>query len=148
MAIGIYTKPHEDFQLSENSTRTNPLNIAINGRDGGVIYFKLYIRNNSLIHWYSNIQLSIISSDNSLIDDSKGFSWKIIESDNKPTVNEWNNIVAGSGFTFDEDIGSSNSADAHIYIPFWLRVEIPGNEPAHQVKHISLQLNYEENLID
>lgn len=147
MAIGIYTKPHEDYQISKDDTRTNPLNIAINGRDGGVIYFKLYVRNDELKYWYSNINVGINCAFSDLIDGSKGFSWKLKESEFQPTIAEWDAITGGNIISLSNNLGSASYGNIHTYLPFWLRVEVPANEPAHQIKSISLQLTCKENLV-
>jgi hypothetical protein len=143
MATGlkIYTQANTGYDLSQDGTFTNPLQLAINGRVGGVIERKFYVRNDKETSGYSSISLlPVDGSGRNIIDGTDGYSWKLRVGDTQPTFDEWTSISPGNTITF-EDI---DTTDISTYLPFWLRVEIPMGATVESFNDVILRLTATE----
>lgn len=148
MALHIYTEPKKTTQLSEDGEQTSPLSIPLDGQTGGVIDFKLYVRNDDTTKYYEDITITAVDlSGGWLTDDSQGFSWRLKEGNIKPTPEDWLNVTAGNSLTLSDDLGTTIIGNITIYLPFWLRVTIPRRENAAAIKSVVLRLQATENLV-
>jgi len=148
MTLLVYEKPTESTFLSIDGTFTNPFSMSIDGRTGGTLDFQLFIRNDDATKWYDGISVAAISgTDNLLVNGSLGFAIKLETGNKRPTREEWNLVVDGASAIFSEGIGSSVSGDITVYLPFWIQVRVPANQPAAVIKGIVLQISVTEHLV-
>lgn len=147
MALGLYTEPKASKIISSDSSFTSSLSIAIDGKTGGEIAKKLYVRNDDLTRWYSSITLSTSdSSGRGLNAGNYGYSWKLYKTDQIPTLETWNTISSGNTITLD-NLGNSSLGDTATYISFWVRVKIPRFAPIEQIRTVSIVISSTENFI-
>jgi len=138
MSLDIYTDTTVDSKIS-SGTRTNPLQIALNGRSGDVKEIQLYVRSDSDVLAYTNISVHPVLSTagKNLITDTE-FYWKLKAGSTQPTKAEWDAITVGN------TIGITNLSDSGTYIPFWLKVKIPANANTASFTHVSLRIEATE----
>jgi len=148
MTLLVYEKPTESAYLSIDGTFTNPFSMSIDGRTGGTLDFQLFVRNGDTTKWYDDISVSTISgTGNALVNGSLGFGIKLQVGNKRPTLEEWNLITPGAAADFTDVLGSIVSADVTVYLPFWIQIRVPGNQPANVVKDIQLVISATEHLI-
>lgn len=147
MALSIYTTASASSKLSQDGEFTNPFSLTFDGRTGGTIETRLYVRNDSALYYYTDIQLTVSDTGaTNITDNEDGFYWKFSAGDTQPTANEWRNISAAN--TIDlPDLGSSGSPDTSTYLPFWLYVQIPPSVPIQVFDDVKFVLTGEEVLI-
>lgn len=146
MGIGIYTAATPGTKLSQAADFTNPLLVSIDGKIGGVIQHKLYVRNDDTDFWYSSTTITPVNTITPSLISSPGFSWKLIVGNTQPTDDQWAVVVGGNTISL-ANLGSGAGADTSTYLPFWLRVEIPRNTAVNTVLDTTLNINTNENLI-
>jgi hypothetical protein len=146
MALRIYEQTTETAFLSVDDTFDNPFSVSIDGRTGGVLDFELYIRNDDTTKWYDGISISG-GGEVGLTTGGLGFSLKFKTGNKRPTTEEWGLVGAGVAAAFSDDIGSDLEGDTTVYLPFWIRIEIPSNQPASTIKGIKLTITATEHLI-
>ena len=148
MTLRVYEKPTEATDLSVDGTFTNPFSFSIDGRTGGTLDFELYVRNDDTTKWYDSISVSAVSgSTNNLITGNLGFSLKFKVGNKRPTHEEWGEVVAGQAALFTEELGNSLEGDITVYLPFWIRIQIPSHQPATTIKDIKIVISATEHLI-
>ncbi len=147
MALRVYTKPTETAYLSVEGDFTIPLSLSIDGRAGGVIDRELFVRNDQETRWYENISVTALGDSPALVNGALGFSVKFITGNKRPTHEEWGLVAPANTATFTDNIGNAYDAETGIYLPFWMRIEVPGNELARVVKDIQIILTATECLI-
>ncbi len=147
MALKIYSEADPSADYSIDGAFTDPLLIVMDGKYGGVLQKKLYIRNGNTLAWYSDISLQIVDlTDITNIDGTKGFTWKLIEGTTQPSDDQWDAITTGNAITFD-DLGTLGSSDTSTYLPFWLRVEIPRNIEVQTILDVQLKIITTEHAV-
>ncbi len=147
MPIAIYTSADPHTAISQDGTFTNPFAVAIDGKNGGVIQQRLYIRNDDPDLSYSGINLLLVDTiGESAIDGSDRKTWKLYEGDTQPTDNQWA-TVSGANFITFSGIGNSLVSDTSTYLPFWVRVEVGRNSDVETIKDVQLVLNGHEILV-
>ncbi|RLC08698.1 MAG: hypothetical protein DRI24_22950 [Deltaproteobacteria bacterium] len=145
MALGLYSTPHEDNEF----TLLNAFSITFDGRVGGILNRKIYLRNDNTSLWYSDITIyphDIISpdvTDNSL----SGWYWKLAKRDLVPTPEEWGLVDPGNTLNINENIGSGIKGDINTFIPIWVQVKIPRGQAVQAIKDILLRIDSTENFI-
>ena len=148
MGLGIYLLPSADSVFSQDRLFTNPFALTFDGRQGGAKEFRLYVRNDDPLYYYTNIVLTLQDiGDESIVDrPDDGFVWKLSQGDVQPTLNDWNNIAPANTVSLS-DIGSSGSPDSSTYLPFWVYVEVPPGLDVQTFSTVQFVLSGEENLI-
>ncbi len=149
MGLGIYLAADPATAISEGGAHTNDFLIALDGRIGGTIQKKLYLRNDNSAVYYTNGTLTMGSDElgDTYIDGSIGYSWKLYYGDTQPLDSTWLNIAAGNIMTMSDDLGSVGSPDTTTYLPFWVRVEVPKNVAVRTFTEIQFKLAVDENLV-
>lgn len=148
MALGIYLLPTDNARLSEDRNFLNPFSLTFDGRSGGIKEFRLYIRNDDPLFYYTETTLKLqdISGDDIIDRPEDGFAWKLSEGDVQPTQNDWNNIAAANTISFS-DIGASGLPDSSTYLPFWVYVQVPPGLDIQTFDDVQFVLQGEENSI-
>ncbi len=146
MALRIYLQPKDTTKFSINGEHTAPFSVAIDGRASGAIEYQLYLRNDDIEYWYTDISVRPVGTATWPVDGTRGYSWKLKEGFIKPTQKEWDMIESGNSITFS-DIGVSSYGDIVSYLPFWVRVEIPKADKAYTVKDITIQIRFTESAV-
>jgi len=149
MALRVYNKPVETAFLSIDQEQTNPFYITIDGREGGAIDSLLYVRNDNIERYYTDITVQAVDlSGGWLTNGTKGFSWKLIEGNQKPLPEEWQATSDGNLLSLSDDLGTSLIGDIITYLPFWVRVKIPRNENVATIKTVVLRIEATEHYIE
>ena len=140
MALKFYESVGSTTPYSVDGLFTNPQIISIDGRTGGIVEKKLYLRNDDNAKAYSNIQLTFYQSggDIDYRDGSEGFSMKGKTGNTRPTAAEWVTISANNTVTF------SDIPDTVTYLPVWIRVQIPAKVSVQHIDNVSLKITATE----
>ena len=145
MALAFYSEPHEDHAI----TSTNPFTVTFDGRLGGKLAKKVYLRNDNTARWYSDI--SITPRDTSGINivngSISGYEWKVLEKDVAPTLEEWELEAAGDTLDVGSSIGSSIFGDIITYLPIWIMVQIPRGQAVQNIIDVVLRIEATENVV-
>lgn len=148
MAIGVYLEADPGAALSESGAHTKEFIVALDGKRGGVLQRRLYVRNSDSALRYTTVVLDLYDAVNGtqFINNPPGFTWKLSEGSLQPIDDEWDEIIPNTPISMP-DIGDIGLPDTSTYFPFWVRVEIPRNTPVQTVKDIQFRLNAQEILI-
>jgi hypothetical protein len=126
MALKIYTAADPGTALSENGAHTNDFLVALDGKVGGVLQKKLYVRNDDAAYRFTGISLTVASTETgtSYVNNSLGYSWKFSGGATQPLDLEWELVSDGNTITLP-NIGAAGLPDTSTYLPFWVRIKIP-----------------------
>jgi len=141
MSLAIYTEPNPESRISNtDDLYRNILSVSLDGQVGGAIVRRLYVRNDSNNHYYTDI--SIIPIDVGFINHiSNGkWNWKLFISDLVPEEGNWALVSSGNTLSFPDDLGTTGYGDLATYLPFWLRVETPPKQLVQNIKTITIQI--------
>jgi hypothetical protein len=147
MGLGIYSAPDESTKF----TSISPFTVTFDGRVGGFQDKCIYIRNDDITLWYSDIVLAGVDTDagDSRTDGTReGWEWKLLEKDVAPVLLEWRDIAAGNALSLSSNIGSSSRADISTFLPVWVHVETPRGQSIQTIVDIVLRLSAMENLLN
>lgn len=142
MALKAYQSADPSTAFSIEGANTNPIRHTFDGRTGGVIETRYYVRNDDNTIQCSNIQVTL--SDNEgrdIIHGQDGYVWKLKAGDTQPLDEEWQTINVASG------ISLGNLTNTTTYLPFWLRVEVPANAAVESFDDVQVLLTCDESLI-
>lgn len=145
MGLSLYFKDNENSILEDGKFLA-----TFDGRAGGVLDKKIYIRNNDIVKWYSNIVLSLDTGTGpNLIDNSiNGFYWKLAQQELPLNKEEWKLVSPGNTLNITGNIGSADQGDISTYISIWVRISIPRNQRIEKYKNISFILEAKENRVN
>ena len=143
MALKFYESVGSTTPYSVDGLFTNPQIVSIDGRMGGVIEKKLYLRNDDNTKTYSGIQMIFYQSggDISYLNGTDGFSMKANVGNAKPTAAEWVTITHGSVSGTFSDIN-----DTATYLPVWIRFQIPAKVLVQHINNVSLKITATESV--
>ena len=143
MALLIYENASVEVPFSSSGLFTNSLIFTFDGRVGGNLERRFYIRNDNENHKYTSIQLRAEQFEGSLdlVEGTQGFSIKFKVGDTQPSLEEWNTIEAGNIVDFENIVGK---ADA---LPFWIQVTIPRQVSVQQFRGVRLKLLATQEII-
>jgi hypothetical protein len=145
MGLGLYTNATPGTKLSLAGAFTNPFTVTLDGRAGGQIEQRLYLRNDDVTFYYTGITLRPIDTiGNSITDGTDGYSWKLRAGNTQPTSDEWAAITAGALISF-ADVGGLGSPNTSTYQPFWVRVEIPKFAAINTFTDVQLRIQATQN---
>jgi hypothetical protein len=142
MGIQIYTDANSGAFISTADSFSKPMLVAMNGRTGGVIQKRIYIRNSDITKYYTAITLKPFSATVTLYNGSVGLSWKLSAGDTKPTDEGWALIAHGNTISLPNLV----SGDITTYLPLWVRIEIPRSTDVQTIKDVKLQIVATETL--
>jgi hypothetical protein len=145
MALALYSFPDESAKIIDSK----PFTVTFDGRRGGSIQTKIYIRNDDSDRYYTDLQLVAYDTEgDNIVDGSQtGFEWKIIEKDIAPTLQEWEQVSAGNTLSVSVDLGTSVLGDIITYIPCWIMVNIPRSQPISTITDVVLRIQARESAI-
>lgn len=143
MALKVYENVGDTIPYSSEGLFTNPMIFSFDGRLGGSLEKKLYLRNDEIIYKYETITIEAeqFSGDTDYIGDSVGFSFKFEGGDTRPTEARWAAIVA------DNTISLSDISDTTTYLPFWIRITIPYRIPVQHITSVRMKILATEVLV-
>lgn len=145
MGLRLYSEASNPASvLSIDGAFTAPLFIGQDGRSGGIIERKLWVRNDNAAKWYDTITVTPVdTAGGSVVDGTDGYSWKLMAGDTQPTSAQWAAVVEGDPISI-ADIGAVATPDISSYRPFWVRVEIPKNAPVSTFTDVQLWIDADE----
>ena len=145
MALKLYAHPDAGFPYTDRV----PFTTTFDGRVGGSIDKLVYVRNDDLKRWYSDITVQAFDPDGDSMTDNSvpGFNWKLEQSDIELHPVEWGLIAYGNTLYMDSDIGDSLSGDIVTFLPVWVRVTVPNNLPIQNITDIILRVGGTEHYI-
>lgn len=146
MALAIYKKPDPDTKVTE----TNPFTLTYDGRIGGAIDTRLYIRNDSSRFYYTDISVRVIDTvaPNFTNESIPKCYWKFAEKDVALSNAEWQLVQPANTLTITSAIGTSTLADTSLYLPFWVRVAFAPGFEIQTITNILLRVNATEKLVN
>jgi len=148
MGLGLYTAADPATLVSKDDTFTNPLLLSMDGKIGGVLQKKVYLRNDDAARSYINIQVTpVYAGDPDFIDNSQGISWKLISGDVQPTDDSWALVTSSPNTIVMGDIGTLTVSDTTTFLPFWIRTVIPRFTDIQTIRGIKLTVVSDEVLI-
>ena len=128
MSLNIYeqTGPSSFKQFSKDAEQLNPVHTTHNGREGEVVERLLFLRNNDISLFYTNITLQPFDGqgDDDTIEVVTGWAVKLNPGSQQPTENEWDAITPGSSINMS-GVGAPSAGDDSTFFPFWYRIKVP-----------------------
>jgi hypothetical protein len=147
MGINIYSAADPSTGYSVAGAFTNPFTVVLDGKYGGVIQKKLYVRNSDSSVWYSATTLLCSDIvDPTIVDGTKNITWKLIAGNTQPTDDQWAAITTGNTISM-ANLGAIGSPNTSTYLPFWARVQIPRNMEVQTVLDVKLKINTTESSV-
>jgi hypothetical protein len=145
VALKLYSYPDGDYSYTD----IVPFTVTVDGRVGGTIDQRVYLRNDHAYRWYSNITIQAVDTDGKdmVSGTVPGFYWKLAEGDNSLCLEEWELVAQGNTLTLSQEIGSETAGDIVTYVPIWVRTSIPKGIPIQTIKDIYLRISATENYI-
>jgi hypothetical protein len=149
MGIALYSKPMPNYRFSNQDTEYSPFTVTFNGIYGGSIVRRIYVRNDELDYYYTEIQVvAVDSASPSRVDGTKaGWEWKLMEKDVVPDELEWHNVTAGNTLSLSADLGTKTLGDTATYLSFFVYVKIPPDQLADNIKDIVLRLTATKSVV-
>ena len=147
MALKIYESANPATAFSSDGEFSNPISVAVDGIVGATILRRYFVRNDSALHYYTDIQVtSVVNSGLDIVSGATaGFAWKLIAGDSQPLEDQWGIIAPGNTMEL-ADIGELGDADTTTYLPFWLRIEVPRGVDVQSFENVSLEITATEAL--
>jgi hypothetical protein len=151
MGLKLYNKKDDVFYEISSDDMTNPVTTVHDGRTGDTQTVQLFIRNDDITKWFSNIEISSLD----LVDanpygdvyfSETGWGVKLSSSELEPNEDEWTDISWGNRIMISA-IGADTGADTTTYYPFWYLVTCPPNTNAIIKEDIVLNVSYTENSV-
>jgi hypothetical protein len=148
MSLGIYTSANPNTSISEDGDHTSDFLASFNGRLGGVQEKQIFVRNDASDKYYENIALSMFSDETGSVyfDGSIGYVWKLYAGAVVPNELQWQAILPNNSISL-ADLGNNLLADTSTYLPVWVRIEVPKNQPVQTILDIRFKLNADEFII-
>lgn len=141
--LKVYEYANPSSSFSTDGEMTNPVRHTFDGRTGGVIEKRYYVRNDNALVWYSGLILVDVedSQGRNITDGTDGYAWKLKAGDTQPLNEEWAVLNEASGIIFSGLIGTTT------YLPFWLRIEVPSNAQVESFDDVKIVLTCNEILV-
>jgi hypothetical protein len=146
LTLALYSNPGDTTSLSTDGT--NPFTVTFDGLRGGSISKKLFVRNDSLLSYFTDISVAINDTGaTSVTDGTGGYSWKLFEGDYHPSLEAWALLAPATTITLSYGLGTTTKADTSTYLPFWLRIEIPADQRVQMIDQVYFTLAATEVLL-
>jgi hypothetical protein len=145
MALGIYYAPNINSQYNED----RPFSVTFDGRVGGAQDLCVYIRNDDSTRWYDNIVLTLVdgAAPNIITGVNVGWDWRMMEKSLPPLHEEWGSSLGIDHLHLSADLGSNSLGDVVTYLPIWVRITIPDDQPIQVINDVVLQISATEHLV-
>lgn len=142
MTLKFYPEPSSSNPFSINGNISNPVRHSFNGRAGGVVEVRYYLRNDDNTKTYTSITIVPVDpSGRNIVNGTDGYSWKMKAGDTKPTAQEWATTSAAN------TVSMSNLTDIQTYLPFWVRIEVPAGAPVESFEDVYFLISATENAV-
>ena len=136
--MGLEFYDNNKAKLDDNNLATQ----SFNGTLGESVEQMLYLRNDDAGLYFTNITVWVedsVTPDHTLgVLGTSGWGVKLSATGRQPTPDEWENIIAGDSISI-QDIGDTTIANTSDYIPFWIKIIVPGNSLAQTRTSMTLQ---------
>jgi len=144
LSLALYSSPSINSLLGDI-----PFTVTFDGRIGGTIERKVFVRNNNTKRYYTSIAVDVIdqSGDDWTDATTTGFTWKLSSGDIRPIIEAWDEVTPGNSISMS-DIGDSVLGDIVTFYPFWVRIEVPRGLPAQKVTDLIFRVTATENFIE
>lgn len=140
MPLRIYQVADPSTAFSNSGNMTNPFRVSFDGRLGGVVQNRLYLRNDDTSVYYSGINVFPVDTGaNHITDGTNNYSWKLNLGDQQPLEQQWATIANNNTITIS-GLGGAHLADTTSYIPFWVRVEVPKGAPVNSYDEVIIRI--------
>lgn len=144
MTLAIYTFPIETAVVDSD----NLFSVTFDGRIGGSIDRKLYVRNDNSERWYSSITITSVDTGMPIASGGiEGWGWRLLEKDVAPTTEEWLVEDPGNTVSLTSNIGSATEGDTRTYLPFWVRITVPPRIQVQTLTDVVLRISATEGLV-
>lgn len=147
MALNIYDEDKNIYGslavTGSEDGRFGPFRTHVDGRLGGSFEQVVYIRNDDVTDYYTDIVLeyqTTLYTDMGVLG-STGWGVKTVVGERRPTEAEWGVVQSGNRLELP-DIGSTAAGDTSTYIPVWIRVYCPGGVAAQIRESQELIVSY------
>jgi hypothetical protein len=143
--LAFYSRPDERYQMGDLAL----LRATFDGRLGGVMDLRVYLRNDKPASWYTDIKVRAVDTVGDDITDGSipGFYWKIAQKDIALSHEEWDQIEAGNTLEVGFDLGNTVRADVVTYIPLWVRIAVARQQRIQRIVDVVLRAEAQETLI-
>ena len=133
--------------VSRDGLQMSPIQTSHDGTNGEVIEKKLYLRNDDVNFFYTNILLTPYPARKTRVGDVQYpeafIGFKIIVGESQPNKNEWLAVESGAT-TPMADIGDTDAGD-NAYKPFWIQIEVPPGTRAQTINDVAVNVQADEN---
>ncbi len=152
MGLQLYYKEDDGFvAITDSGDLTQPLTTVHDGKTGDEQTVQVYIRNDDVAKWFSNIIIKPVDLVDAnpygdVIYTETGWGVKLSAGAEEPTRGEWEDLDWGDSINIG-DLGSDSSADTATYSPFWFLITCPPNTDAKIKTDIVLNVSYTENSV-
>ncbi len=152
MSLLIYFKENDVFvETSSGDDQTSPITTTHDGKNGDTKTINLYIRNDDVTKWYSNVRVTPVDLEDAdpygdVVYTETGWGIKLNQGGTEPTENEWEDLDWGEQISIGS-IGSNSVPDTTTYSPFWYLISCPPNTNAQNKSDIVLKVEYTENAV-
>ena len=152
MGLKLYYKENDQFvEITSGSDLTNPLIVVHNGKTGDVVTKQLYVRNDDVAKWFSNVDvkpLDLVEANpyGDIAFSETGWGIKLSSGAEEPSLGEWEDIAWGNEISMG-DIGSDLGADITTYFPLWYLETCPPNMDAQVKTDIVVHASFTENSV-
>lgn len=145
MALFLYHKPDPNLPIND----VDPFTLTFDGRLEGRIHKKIYLRNDSVETYYTDIVVETIdTSGENIVDGSENkFWWKLFEGDINPPQESWDLIEPGNSINISVNLGNSLLGDIVTFISIWVQVSVPRGLDIQTIKDVKFRITATENLI-
>lgn len=143
-----YDQDNNAFHVvSRDGLQTSPIQTSHDGTNGEVIEKKLYLRNDDVNFFYTDILLTPFPARKTRVGDVQFpeafIGFKIIVGEDQPSKNEWLAVESGSSVSM-ANIGDADTGD-NAYKPFWVQVEVPPGTRAQTINDVAVNVQADEN---
>lgn len=151
MALGIYKliTGTSYSSYSSDGSGDSPISSLHDGRTTGDQTLQLFLRNDDLNVYYTNIVISCVQTDagTEYLDNStSGWGIKLRSGVSEPTQEEWD-ITDWNNQLSMSNIGTSTDGDTTTYAPFWYLIQHPAQIPADIVEVVKLRVEAIERAV-
>jgi hypothetical protein len=142
--LKILDSTKTEFGSIVDDAYTDPLRTVHDGKLGGSYDVLVYIKNEDLSAYYTDVSISPVSNS---YDDlaaewgETGFGLKMIYGERQPTETEWDQVRSGEAIVLP-DIGTTTAADTQNFFPLWVRSICPGKTSAQIKTNLSVKLSF------
>lgn len=151
MGLDVYKKLTETTYAlySTDASGDSPVSTIHDGRVGDTVLTQLFLRNNDISQYFTNIVVSMVQDDgltDELDGTSTGWGTKLLKSNIEPAKVEWDFTSFNNSITLS-NIGTDALADTSTYQSFWLLVQCPPQEDPGVKRDMKVRVTYLERAV-